>query len=820
MTELGDLIERLGSQVSRAEPVLFTGAGFSCDARDVTGQPLPSSKDLTAECWKLAFPDEPFDGSAVLGDAFFAARRRDPKALSQVINKRLSVDTRSLPDLYRVWFSIPWVRGYTLNIDDLEIATANRYKLSRPISSVSATSGKRQADLVDDALEVIHLNGALGDELGDLTFSAIDYGGRLASPDQWLVRCLSDLVARPVVFVGTELDEPTLWQYLECRKTKGTRGLRELRPGSILVSPSLNHARRLLLKELHVDWVQMTAGEFADQVLRNLGHTVEQGRGALRIKASAQYRATFPRQVSELATEDPQRKTEYLLGEEPQWADLQSGRAIERECDGEIWQTATTILASVQPERPLVLTGTAGSGKSTSLMRLGLRLSGHGFPTYWIDESSNIETHRLRDLIVADDKPVAILVDDADLWGRVASAWARDLPTLRPRVLIVMATRSSKVDGLLDSDTLGGVNPYEIAMPHLADNDIEDLIRVLDQENRLGKLKGKTHQERILAFQKEAGRQLLVAMIQATSGERFAEKAVREFTELQHPQNLLYALICFVHSQRFSLGLDEILTAANSRDNATLNALERLATRNLVVRDDRYSGYRSRHRHIADQVVNSPEFKLRIREVIEGICAAFASNLAPEEPRSSRRWRRFIRFINHEFLLNFLAPEDGRQVYEALEGLLNWDYHYWLQRGSLEVQEGDLSRATNYLSQARSLASEDPLVQAEWAYIQMKRAATYPQNTNAHEWFSDGFESLVELIASRGRIDPYPYHIIGSQTLAWARSARLAQVEKRGLLGKALELVSGGLTYHSRSEQLARLRNDLKDAWLATAVAE
>ena len=410
------------------------------------------------------------------------------------------------------------------------------------------------------------------------------------------------------------------------------------------------------------------------------------------------------------------------------------------------------------------------------------------------------------------------MVDDADVFGRTASRWASDLTNIRPKVLFVFALRSPRVDAVFEYARIQGVYPTEFVMPNLTDQDIDALIDTLDRENRLGVLKGLPHNQRVKAFQRKAGRQLLVAMIEATSGERFDQKAVEEFSELSDTQRVLYSVICFIHAQRFSLDRNELLTAVNSHDNQTLNALEKMATRKLIVRDNRYSGYKSRHRVIAEKVVNSATFRSVAAPVIEGVCSALASHIDPNKPRTDRKWRRFIKFINHEFILLFCAVEDGRRIYQAVEGLLEWDYHYWLQRGALEVQEGDLMLATNYLGQARSLTEYDPIVEAEWAYLMMKKAAQSPWHTDAKCWFNEGCNLLKGLVASRGSSDPYPYHILGSQTISWCKSANMPQLERRSLLRDALDILEQGKARHPRRNELRQLHKDLKSEWLATAI--
>ena len=506
------------------------------------------------------------------------------------------------------------------------------------------------------------------------------------------------------------------------------------------------------------------------------------------------------------------------MGQEPQWTDLISGKAIARSCDPDIRTAADDILKGNVQGRPFLLTGTAGTGKSTTLMRLAMELSAKGIATYWVDEQSNFNFHRLRELLTDNQKPVAILVDDADLFGRVIPGWARELPQLRPGVLFGCAIRSARVDGLMDKDTLGGIQPIEVGMPLLGDQDIDSLIDVLDRENRLGILKGASEDDRRAAFRNQAGRQLLVAMLQATSGLRFSEKAVEEYNQLTGVSRLLYGVICLIHSQRYSLHLEELIIAVGSGNNETLDTLERLVVRGLITRKDRYTGYASRHRVIAEQVVHSQVFRSEVSTIIEGLLIALASSLDSDESRTSRKWRRVTRFINHEFILNFLVPEDARRVYWSIESLLGWDYHFWLQRGSLEVQEGDLALATNYLGQAKSLAPTDRLVLAGWSYLLMKKAARLPTHTDAKGWFSEGFETIIRLVENRETSNPHPYHILGSQTIAWVHSASLEIFEVRALLRKAMEIVETGRSRIPRNDELKQLAEDLRREYLITAV--
>src|SRR5581483_3313830 len=144
-------------------------------------------------------------------------------------------------------------------------AVVRQFGLPRKVVTISGTRGFN-VDRATGALEVdlVHLNGVLEDVPDHVTFSTGQYGRRLASQEPAYHRLVSDLASFPFVFVGTKLDEAVLWQHIEMRGERGARELREMRPRSILISPSLSRARRELMREYNVEWVEGTATEFSE----------------------------------------------------------------------------------------------------------------------------------------------------------------------------------------------------------------------------------------------------------------------------------------------------------------------------------------------------------------------------------------------------------------------------------------------------------------------------------------------------------------------------------------------------------------------------
>ena len=247
--------------------MLFTGAGFSSSARDRLGRPIPSSEEITREIWQLCFPDSPQDGSS-LTDLFRHALRRHPERLDALLRERLGVDEEHLPAFYQKWCSVPWKRAWTLNVDDIERAAARRFRLPRPIETISAiTSPFRRELLGTSALLFIHLNGCVDDGVRHVTFSTTQYGERLAQHDPWYSQFVDDLMHHPFVIVGTRLEEAPFWRSLhEFYGGDGSDVPTDVCT-AFIVSPKLTRARRTLLEDLGITWLQMSAEEFADQVL-------------------------------------------------------------------------------------------------------------------------------------------------------------------------------------------------------------------------------------------------------------------------------------------------------------------------------------------------------------------------------------------------------------------------------------------------------------------------------------------------------------------------------------------------------------------------
>jgi hypothetical protein len=799
---------RLHEQIPRGQTVLFTGAGFSQGASDLNGTPIPQVKGLTEEIWRRAWPDEDVPDDASLRSTYAAALREARGDVASLMRERLTVDPESVSESHRLWLSMPWLRAYTINIDNLEAAAQIKHRLPRRIHPFSALAGRLPLSISD--LLYVHLNGALED-VPDVTFTDPQYGLRHSQTNPLYEQLAADLLSYTVVFVGTELQESLFWEYVALRDERGPRGVREGRPVSYLVTPHLARDRERLLDAYNVEWIEATHEEFASNVLATLDEEAERGFASLAASNAMRIsgQVVLPT-VQDLMATPPSGPSDYLLGAQPTWEDILGGRAVARDFEEDIELD--------QPGGCLLVTGTAGAGTSTTLMRIAVRLVEGGRDVRWLGADHAFDARDLGRELRKPETKLVLFIDDADTFGPPLMELITDVLLHQDDVLVVLGMRASRVDRILSQWSPDEDRAREVNVPLLEDNDIEALLATLEHDNKLGALKPLDPEGRARRVRQECGRELLVAMIEATSGERFEVKAVQEYDELEPEQRLIYGLVAIASALRFALTKDEILMASGDLSNTALFALGRLAARRLLVINR--SGYALRHRRLAELVVASMRSNRQLLAPYRGLLRTMASRYRPKD-RRARETKLTKALMNHSRIGRDFSLEDARQLYADVEELAKDDYHYWLQRGSLEVEHAtSLTHAGLWLQQARDGGASDYRVQTEWAYYLLKRARLQPARAESAELVEEGRSVLLEQIELHGKADTYPWHVYGSQMLGWLRAAHLPPDELARELETVKKHMDEAVRLHPSAGELRNLRRDIEEEWLMTAVAK
>jgi hypothetical protein len=640
----------------------------------------------------------------------------------------------------------------------------------------------------------------------DVTFSDPQYGNRHTQSNPLYEQLAADLISYAVVFVGTELRESLFWRYLALRDDKGDRGVKEMRPRSYLVTPNLAKDRQRLLAAYNIEHIAATATEFADDILVQLGDGVSQGLRSIRMRQGLGGGKVALPSVPDLASQAAPPRSEYLWGAQPTWDDIRSGRAVERAFESSL------------PKLPaygcVALTGTAGTGVSTTLMRFALDLATEN-DVRWVGPNHEFDGRELSNYLKTHETPLVVCIDDADTFGRSLRDLVRDVVTTYTHVTLIIALRASRIDQILPDWRPDGISTLELTVPELEDVDIDALLGALSRNSKLGALKSLSPAERVKELRHGCGRQLIVAMYEATHGDRFEHKLSEELGSLPAEQQLMYAITSLASSLRFPLTRDEILTSSGDVSNTGLFALNRLASRAILAQ--KTNTYGARHRVIAELITdvlrNNGQLLAPYRGLTRTMAARYDVSL-----RKTRETKLLTALLAHERIARNFATSDARVIYDDVEEFCKDDYHFWLQRGSLEVQDGSLTIARPYLLSARDGGQHDHRVHNEWAYYLLKDAWKNPRRPEAEAQVEEAEEILLRRLETCDGDDVYAWHIYGSQMLAWLRVRPTDHDTKARKLEVVKRRLEDGVRRHPSDRELRSLLQAIQAEWLGMAV--
>ncbi|MCG6140660.1 SIR2 family protein [Leptospira mtsangambouensis] len=826
--EIDEIIRKIESKLE-SKIILFTGAGFSLDCQDVAGNKLPSGNQLAEEIWSLieSLIRQPYDGSA-LRETFGLAQRKKPKELQQFLQNRFSINHHTIPDYYKRYIEFPWTKAYTLNIDDIFDKLQIKFSPKIRVKTISATTlNESSASYIN--LPVYHLHGKLDDKIEDLIFSTDDYATHQGLGHPYYKIMASELNESMFIFIGSELDEEILWKHIVLRDLK-TRNNRELRPESFLITPSLKEAKKQLLRERNITHIAMTAKEFSEKILSKIESKYNQIiYQKINQLTEIKKNINIPLVQDLIAKrEDLTKRRHILLGFKPIWKDILDNKTIERDPEIALYnliiKDIQEPLLEKEPAKIYLLTGTAGDGKSTSLMRLAVKLSKEGVIVGYLDPDSTFFWKHLKNTVEATDKLEVLIIDDVHVYKENFILYINEILELNKLSAILISCRSNRVDTIFRNKNQLNTKVLEYKTQRLADNEINNLLDLLEKEDMLGFLKAKPTSERfqIIKSKNQLDRQLIVTLIEATSGKDFKKYIKDEFSDLSDLNKLIYGQIAVANKFGAKLSSSEISIALDNSTLEFLNSVSEMVQRGLLIKS---SGdfFTLRHRTIAYNVYERIVEEGNVHKYFENICRMSAVITYDKSLSKNKRLRNLVKIcLGHDILISVTnkSLEKVNEFYDNLKEFFRNDHHYWLQRAAVEIEIGDLAFAQSHISNAIALSPDDPLVIITMHHIELKQELHQPFSIESKEKFSMAITQVKNLIESKSDIGPKPYHIIGFQTLSWVQRKSTTKDEKRELLYAIKSTVEDGVRIYPDDTMLKDLANDIQRTLLMLTTNE
>ena len=408
------------------------------------------------------------------------------------------------------------------------------------------------------------------------------------------------------------------------------------------------------------------------------------------------------------------------------WAAIEQNLDVHR-------KLTDTILADVVLADPgdhsdsgelVLIKGHAGSGKSVILRRVAWDAS-HDYNAIVLMSRAQgvLVPGAIRELISALDGRLFLFVDDAVDRAREVATLVRGLGTDRKRLTIVMAERINEwnVGG-------GEVDPYvteQYLVPYLDIAEIDGLIDLLTRYRALGTLEQGSREERVAAFDQRAGRQLLVALHEATLGRPFEDIIKDEYDNIVPAEaQEMYLSICVLNRLNVPVRAGVISRMHDipfeyfrERFFRPLEHVVQTAYDPLL-RDHTYA---SRHPQIAEIVFQRVlvDHELRLDKYLRCLTA-----LNIDYGTDERAFRQMVRGRTLEQL--FSVGEMVQHVFKVARDTVGTEPFLLQQMALYEMNSshGSLERATELLDRASRAAPYDGAIKHSRAELLVRLADT------------------------------------------------------------------------------------------------
>lgn len=812
--------------ISQGQAVLLLGSGASMDASSPDGKSPPNGVGL----------------AEIISDKFLGGQHRNAQ-LSRVAE--LAISETSLSDvqlfLKNLFISFKPSTAHEMlpGFAWWGLATTNYDKLIEDTYTSATSSTQQLVPFVDndDQVERVSRNPSNLPLLklhGCITRISNSKCPLILTPDQYITHRqgrsrVFDMFKdwcfeHPVIFIGHSLDDIDIRTLL----LEITADTMSTRPRYYTVSPGLSDMEKRFWEGKRVSLLDGTFEEFMaalDASLTNAFRGVgapatnksEHVTGLLGLRPNMLSQnaidflvndVQFVKAITSTETVSP---TDFYRGVNPGWAAIEQDLDIKRNVMDTILADNFLVDASETKGFPqyVLIKAHAGAGKTVLMKRLAWTAT-HDYElnSLFLNSGAQINVAALKELLACTSERFFLFVDDAGDHVRELEALATGLQDEGQRLIVVIAERINEWN--VSAETIEQFVGTEYEIGYLNETEIEALLEKLEIYSALGTLESASSDERKIAFSERAGRQLLVALHEATLGQPFEQIIVDEYEGIAPPEaQQLYLSVCLLN--RFNVTVRAGVISRIHDINFILfkkqffKPLEHV----VIARFDKPSrdyGYCTRHPHIADivyQTVLSNQEK-RFDVYIRCLRAMNVSYGADRNAFSHLTKGRAV-------LEAFPSHELASKIYEAATELAPNNAHLIQQQAIYEMHRpnGSLTKSSELLDEAARIEPHSYILKHSKAELCLKRASSARTELEFQTLVTEA-ETLGRALCS-GRFDTaHPYTTL----------AKAAMMRCERLLSNEGEASEGGIQETiRRTEEVMRkgLQEHPGDSYLLNA---
>ena len=752
--------EQIKKAYSEGRLILFLGAGASIGSKNRQDIDPPLGHKLAQ---LIASESQlEFEESDSLSDVYAAGKSVLGGRLDDLLERhyRHCAPSREYVSLAK----FPWARIYTTNIDDAFETALIRNSCQR-VSVRLRDDCVKDKDQMYNELDYVYLNGSISKIAKGFIFSPEEYGSASASSPLWYEELASDYMQCMFVFIGTSINEPVFFHHVERYKYRSLskNGV------SYVITPSISPVKKASLSSYGIEHIKGSLRDFvgwleeafpSPPIPLDIAMNRHPEIRAMMRKAGKKEKEEYANALSgvmivsrqDLSAADLEKHDgairSFYKGYKPKWKDLLDGVPAILTQYTDVLSRLDEVFSSGGSY--FVVTGPAGCGKSTMLKWLALSCADGGRRVYFIFPKVDNIIEVISYLEEANTGRYMVFVDRLDYFRK-------DLGKIKdsfPKVLLVGAESvriwNRRLVGYLDCPEV-----YSVKDIDSVDSDkILDKLRKFGPWTRLSNMKPSERRREILDRSK---RQLLIALMEATTGSGFDEIVARDFSEVDGDDMIFFLAVCIATMHRCHLSISMASRLASRLEKR--EAPQVIASRLIGAIEERKEGYVARHPVYARKVLEVVSDIGLVGRAICMLLGVFTSYPHPVVKHiESESADLFKSIINHKFLSDSLRGEEEvvLGVYLMYEKYFENDGLYWLQYGLSLRSFNRNKEAYDKLMTAYNAYPHDHTIHAFAQQKLILAASEMTSEDSARQYMNDAVEMLGKLDQFLESDDTYP----------------------------------------------------------------
>ncbi|GGF70525.1 SIR2 family NAD-dependent protein deacylase [Wenyingzhuangia marina] len=765
-------------KIKEGKVILFLGAGAAFDSKHPNGDKPPSGNQLAN------LISEKFLGPNYLD--------RDLQYVSELAISETDLFTvqKFVSDIFRQFkpgdhhLRIPlykWHSIYTTNYDLLIEDSYDKVRNRQQVLATFIKNGERIQDKMSIPNSVMYnkLHGSITDitdEKLPLILTPDQYVDHLDERDRLFGRLKESSFEYSILYVGFSFADLDIRSTLKELNKKG-----DARPRSYMIGPNITEEESRFWDSKKISSIKLSFKSFIDELDKSITENERILSSIVREDFSHPIMAKFQANVSEptegliefinrdvtylhtnLAEKDTEPKVFYK-GYFEGWDPILKNYDVNRKVTDSI---LSDVFLVEEDERGVkqelfLIKGNAGSGKTVLMHRLAwdAAITFEKLCLYYKSDVP-LEYNRFAELYQLVKERIYLFIDGVvdkvdDIEYLLNKAKKDNI-----QITIICSERTNVWN--VGGDRLNTFLIQDYTLQYLNDKEIDDLIVLLKKHKSLGYLTGKSIEEQRYALSERSGRELLVALYEATAGKPFADIVMNEFKSIPSEEaQSLYLSICIFHriGAYARAGIISRLHEINFSyfQDKLFKPLESVVYhhRNYVINDYVFT---TRHQHIAELVFEQVLIDQESRY------EKYISIISKLDIDYDSDKQVFIALTNAKKLMEvFRDPNKIRELYNIAYENIGEQAALMQQESIFEMNhnDGDLEKANMLLNRAHEIEPKNSSIAHSKAEFLLRKATNNSQNLVIKSLLKSSKDICQDIISNKkNRNIVHAYHTL------------------------------------------------------------